>query len=75
MKEALTREGRSERDLETLDYVLDFQRLILLSEPEPDDLAREIIEELEAGLSSLRSVLLELTGWRCWRGSGLICEE
>ncbi|MBL4917088.1 DUF6538 domain-containing protein [Szabonella alba] len=63
VKEALICEGRSERDLETLDYVLDFQRRILLSEPDARKRAAEF--ESVAGRAAEgayeRQQLLQLT--------------
>ncbi|MBL4919446.1 hypothetical protein [Szabonella alba] len=59
-----SREELLARDKASLDlfWLKDKSLTDLDNLPEPDDLAQEIIEELEAGLSSLRSVLLELRG-------------
>jgi type I restriction enzyme M protein len=61
---SFTREELLARDKASLDlfWLKDKSLTDLDNLPEPDDLAEEIIEGLEAGLASLRSVLGELRG-------------
>jgi hypothetical protein len=61
---SFTREELLSRDKASLDlfWLKDKSLTDLDNLPEPDDLAEEIIEGLEAGLTSLRSVLGELRG-------------
>ncbi|WP_296645079.1 hypothetical protein [Roseinatronobacter sp.] len=62
--QSFTREELLARDKASLDlfWLKDKSLTDLDNLPEPDDLAEEIIEGLEAGLASLRSVLGELRG-------------
>lgn len=61
---AFSRDELLARDKASLDlfWLKDKSLTDLDNLPEPDDLAEEIIEGLEAGLSSLRAVLRELRG-------------
>jgi type I restriction enzyme M protein len=64
LRTASEREEFLARDKASLDlfWLKDKSLTDLDNLPEPDDLAEEIIEGLEAGLASLRSVLGELRG-------------